>query len=373
MENNSDTTDNSENEVGFPILHETVACKNCEEEHEDGFEFCPHCGMKTNEDLTVGVLFYNTISNYFSFDARFFKSFIPLMFKPGYLAKRFLEGKRLLYLHPAQMYLFISVVFFFMTSFAVRQETEKINRKLQKIAFKSKIDSINANKPALDSVQLNKLMNPLKNNKDALGLKEKDLKALDSIIKTESKKTGNSAMSFDFNEKKVDSLIAIGADDKEIYKEMGMPEDAGYFMRKFFGQILKFYKDKGAGSVLQTMFDTIPIALFFLLPIFAFILRILNYRRGLYAHHLVFSFYFFSFLFTAFSLIYGVNIIWDIPNGIDTLLVLCTFFYLLLAIKRFYEQGWFKSFLKSSAVTIITFLLLLPFSIAIAMFAIMFY
>ena len=44
-----------------------VECKNCEEEHEGGFEFCPHCGMKTNEDLTVGVLFYNTISNYFSF------------------------------------------------------------------------------------------------------------------------------------------------------------------------------------------------------------------------------------------------------------------------------------------------------------------
>ncbi len=52
----------------------TTRCKNCEQEHEMGFEFCPHCGQKTNEDLTVGILFYNTISNYFSFDARFLRA-----------------------------------------------------------------------------------------------------------------------------------------------------------------------------------------------------------------------------------------------------------------------------------------------------------
>ncbi len=376
MENNNDNIDNSENEkgVGFSISQETVACKNCEKKHQDGFEFCPHCGQKTNEDLTVGVLFYNTISNYFSFDARFLKSFIPLMFKPGYLAKRFLEGKRLLYLHPAQMYLFISVVFFFITSFAVREKTDLINKGLQKVDFKSKIDSINVNKPVLDSVQLSKLMNPLKNNKDALGLKEEDLNRVDSIINTESKNLKNSGTSFDFNEEKVDSLIAIDASENEIYKEMGMSKDAGYFQRKFFGQILKFYKDKGAGSILQAIFDTIPIALFFLLPIFALILKLLYYNKGRYAHHLVFSFYYFSFLFTAFSLIYGANMIWDIPDWIDTLLVLCTFFYLLLAIKRFYEQGWFLSFFKSSVASFLFLLFVVPLSlIFITLFAIMFY
>ena len=76
-----------------------VNCQNCEQPYEEGFQFCPNCGQKTNDELTLGVLFYNTISNYFSFDARFFKSFIPLMFRPGYLAKQFIDGKRLLYLH----------------------------------------------------------------------------------------------------------------------------------------------------------------------------------------------------------------------------------------------------------------------------------
>ena len=47
---------------------EKINCKNCDQLFEMGFQFCPHCGQKTNDDLTIGVLFYNTISNYFSFD-----------------------------------------------------------------------------------------------------------------------------------------------------------------------------------------------------------------------------------------------------------------------------------------------------------------
>ncbi|WP_290699405.1 hypothetical protein [Lacinutrix sp.] len=47
-------------------------CKNCENDFRSNFDFCPHCGMKDKEGLTLTVLFYNTVSNYFSFDARFF-------------------------------------------------------------------------------------------------------------------------------------------------------------------------------------------------------------------------------------------------------------------------------------------------------------
>ena len=46
-----------------------------------------------------------------------------------FLAKRFIEGKRLLYLHPAQMYLFISVVFFFLLSVTVvRNQVETLDQ-----------------------------------------------------------------------------------------------------------------------------------------------------------------------------------------------------------------------------------------------------
>jgi hypothetical protein len=154
---------------------ETITCPNCEKEYQEGFQFCPHCGQKSNDELTIGILFYNTISNYFSFDARFFKSFIPLLFKPGYLAKRFIEGKRLLYLHPAQMYLFISVVFFFLFSFIQREQEQKLDALLSNgFEFQEGMDSLDVNKD-LDSVAFENIVNPIKDNQKALTYIDKAL------------------------------------------------------------------------------------------------------------------------------------------------------------------------------------------------------
>jgi len=343
-----------------------VNCPNCEKQFEEGFQFCPHCGQKAKDDLTLGVLFYNTISNYFSFDARFFKSFIPLMIQPGYLARRFVEGKRLLYLHPAQMYLFISVVFFFLFSFIARQTTQSVDEAMKRELERSKtvIDSLR-NKP-LDSAQIAQIMQPLEANKEKLGLKDKEFKELDSIIKQEATKESKMNTNFSFSRSEIDSLIEAGASEDEIYKAMGMDDDDGYFTRRLYAQALKFFKNRSGGSILQAFYDSIPIAMFILLPIFAFILKLLYYRKGRFAHHLVFSFYFFSFLFTVFSVLMLCNFIWDnFPGWIMTLVMLSTFFYLFIAVKRFYGQGWFLSFFKSSVTTFVFLMFVIPFATGI--------
>lgn len=355
----------------------TIKCPNCEKKFEQDFDFCPHCGQKSKEELTLGVLFYNTISNYFSFDARFFKSFIPLMFKPGYLAKKFLEGKRLLFLHPAQMYLFISVLFFFLYSFNVRETVQEVDQKFKKTnAVEHLNDSIESKKQVLDSVQLEKIMAPLKESNIVTGMNEREMKKLDSIIKAENNNVkGSNFLNFDFNEKKIDSLIALDAPEKDIYKAMGMRDDAGFFTRKLYTQMLKFYKDRGLGAILQTFYDSIPLAMFFLLPIFAFILKIFYFRRGRFSHHLVFSFYFFSFLFTVFSILVLANLLWeDFPGWIITVIMLSTFFYLFLAIKRFYGQGWFLSFFKSNLVSFTFLAFVIPLAVIImGLMAFLFY
>lgn len=106
-------------------MSSTNQCKNCEKTIDDSYEYCPYCGQEAVDNLTFGVLFSNTIENYFSIDARFFRSFGTLMFKPGVLARRFVDGKRLKYLHPAQFYLFISVVFFFLFLLVLEKQTMK--------------------------------------------------------------------------------------------------------------------------------------------------------------------------------------------------------------------------------------------------------
>ena len=42
-------------------------CKNCEKPFNDGYKFCPNCGQKSNDKLTIAVLFNNTINNFFIF------------------------------------------------------------------------------------------------------------------------------------------------------------------------------------------------------------------------------------------------------------------------------------------------------------------
>jgi len=365
MGTNTDISANSEDGDGidFTLEPNVTNCKNCEQEHEVGFEFCPHCGQKTNEDLTVGVLFYNTISNYFSFDARFFKSFIPLMFKPGTLAKRFIEGKRLLYLHPAQMYLFISVVFFFLFSIVSRDFVNKSDNVLEDGFKNEKIkDTLQTN--VLDSADVAKITAPLKNSALITGMDEAEVKALDSIITANANGNNVPTMDFGFNSKKVDSLIAIKAPEAEIYKAMGMKDDAGMINRRFYKQALKIYGQSGKG-VIQTFIDSIPLSMFVLLPMFAFILKILFFRRGSFAHHLVFSFYYYSFLFTVFSLIVLANFAWENPDWIDWLVALSTFLYLLIAIKRFYGQGYFLSFIKTSMATFVYMIFVVPIALTI--------
>lgn len=342
--------------------NQPLQCQNCELPLNESYEFCPNCGQKTNEELTIGVLFYNTISNYFSFDARFFKSFFPLLLKPGYLARKFLDGKRLLYLHPAQMYLFISVVFFFIISFSTRelvQEANNINKKVSN--SQPKILSKDSVKPALDSVQMEGVLKPLKENQNILGLKDEDLKLADSLMKVEVAKPNNIRTSWDFDKEKIDSLIYVGASDAIIYKEMGMSDDPGFIERRFFARMLDLVKGQGAGNIMQAFFDSIPISMFFLLPFFALILKLFYYNKGKYAHHLVFSFYFFSFLFTVFSILFAVNrFVFDIPDWIDWLVALSTYMYFFLALKRFYGQHWFLSWIKSGVVSFIFLLFVIP-------------
>ncbi|MCF7568607.1 DUF3667 domain-containing protein [Sabulilitoribacter arenilitoris] len=345
----------------------TEICKNCEKEFKEDFEFCPYCGQKAKDELTIGVLFYNTITNYFSFDARFFKSFFPLISKPGYLASRFIEGKRLLYLHPAQLYLFVSVVFFFLlTTLVVRDQVQEIDTALKKTLNKPIISDSTKIKAqqVLDSIKLDSILAPLKKQNPAI-IDENEVKVFDSLIKSNTEKPITTEASFDFDVKKVDSLIAVGATDEDIYKAMGMSDDAGYFKRKYYEQGLKFYRQRNVGQVFQAAYDTIPVSLFILLPIFALILKLMYRKRGTYAHHLVFSFYFFSFLFTVFSIVLIVNVIWDVPDWIDWFIVLSTYFYLLIAIKHFYRQGWFLSFIKTGIASFIYLMIVIPIAIVI--------
>jgi len=154
----------------------------------------------------------------------------------------------------------------------------------------------------MDSVGRIEIREALESTKMFNGMSQKEI---DSIVALEDLPKKNN-ITLDF-QVELDSLIETKTSDKEIYKIFGLEDSDGWFTKKFYEQGLKFYKAKDVGSIWGTFVDTVPIALFFLLPIFAFIIKIFFRKKGPYSHHLVFSFYYFSFVFMVFSLIFGIN------------------------------------------------------------------
>jgi len=342
------------------------SCKNCDHPFGTSYKYCPNCGLNQAETLTLKTLFNNTIQNYFAFDARFFKSFIPLLIKPGFLPTEFVKGKRLTYLHPAQLYLFSTILFFFLFSFQVNKSADVLNTSLAE-SFNQNLGKLSEVEMEAERVKdsLNKIeiRNALENNNSILTLSEKEI---DSLV---NEKSTSKPLNFnlDFDEAKVDSLIAINATDNTIYKEMGLKDDAGFFNKQLYKQALKFYKNPKAGSVYKQFMESIPITLFFLLPIFAFLLKLFYNKTKTYVNHLVFSFYYFAFLFFVFTILIVLNYSFNIPSYINLIIILSCFVYLVIAIKKYYNKTWVGTVLKSMFLTLTYFIFVIPVAFIITL------
>lgn len=92
-------------------------CSNCDAFIEAEQRFCGQCGQearKLDESLKGFVMQF--LGDYFTFDSKIARSIRPLLFAPGSMTKSYLEGKRVRYIPPLRMYIFISIVFFLVLS-----------------------------------------------------------------------------------------------------------------------------------------------------------------------------------------------------------------------------------------------------------------
>jgi hypothetical protein len=86
-------------------------CLNCG--HYVDERFCTHCGQENTEVKEPALrMIIHTIADYFHFEHKFFSTLKPLLFKPGFLSKAYISGKRESYIYPIRLYIFISILFF---------------------------------------------------------------------------------------------------------------------------------------------------------------------------------------------------------------------------------------------------------------------
>ena len=107
-----------------------------------------------------------------------------------------------------------------------------------------------------------------------------------------------------------------------------------------------FFKNKESGKkFLNQMLSYASVSLFILLPIFTLFLKLFYIRRKFtYVEHLIFVFHTQTVFFLLLILFVVLNFFTDnAPIWVFNILFLI---YLFLAMKKFYSQGYFKTFFK---------------------------
>jgi hypothetical protein len=296
-------------------IREDKTCLNCRHVVEQ--KFCPNCGQEnTDSRKTFHHLFIHFFEDLTHYENAFWKTIRNLLFKPSTLTKEYLSGKRLSYLAPVRLYIFISFITFFLIAIFPSKVGEGID-KSEKALSKG---IANAKKEAhVES--------------ESKYFKMKSMKEIDSIQKFGNEKDKLSDFQYWAYEK------VVHVTEHNTQREI----------------IEKF---------IESFFHNIPKILFIIMPFFAFFLWIFhNKKKWYYFDHGIFTLHYFSFLLLIFLILFVINrivglfgednpltYVADIITFVGTLWM-CYYFY--PAHHRFYGESRVVSFVKSVTLFII--------------------
>jgi hypothetical protein len=289
----------------------------------------------------LGELWTNFISSFWSYEGKFFLTTRFLITKPGFLALEYNAGRRESYYHPARMYVFISFVFFLL--FSMSSNLDDFAEKGAKVQIDKKdIADLKKDHPKLNIDSLLKIA-PGDSSKKWLVPQT----LLDSINKLDKKKKSN--VGFNLTDSKFKTVRGYDSAQNALSED----KRDNWFERRLTLRNIELserYEDKDFGKDFgQAFLDNFSKVLFFLLPVFALLLKLLYIRKDyFYSEHLVFSIYYYNFFYLAGSLQIIANYFEHLAvfDWIGSIIGFWIFLYLLFAMKRMYGQGWGKTILK---------------------------
>jgi len=322
--------------------------------------FCHVCGQ---ENVVPKESFWKLVIHFFyditHFDSKFFDSLRYLLFKPGFLSKEYIKGRRVSYLHPVRMYVFTSAIFFLIffvlynpqKAIIIPDEPLTNQERMQKAAdFEKELKTKEA-----DSSILIKEIQLLKDT-------SKPVTQLDLV------RAAGKGM---FNQPGNKKYKTTGEYDS-IQKTLPLEKRDGWFIRGMTKKQIQLnakYKgdpNEASTNLLEIFLHKLPYLLFISLPLFALTLALLYVRRRqfFYADHAVFSIHHYIFSFMLLLCIFLLGAARTAPGfhwlrAIEIVLIFVWPIHLYIAMLKFYNQGWFKTFLKFLLLNIIALISLL--------------
>lgn len=87
------------------------SCKNCGTLTRGNY--CHHCGQPAHVHVPSAREFlHEFLGHYVALEGKLWKSLALLLFRPGFLSREYIEGRRVRYLEPLRLYLSFSIIFF---------------------------------------------------------------------------------------------------------------------------------------------------------------------------------------------------------------------------------------------------------------------
>lgn len=354
-------------------------------------KFCPNCGQANKGNH---ISFKSFISDIFdgllNFDAKFWRTIIPLLIKPGKVTKDYIEGKRQRYSNPFRFYLTVSVIFFLIlginngvekfkkfssTDDLTKKDTIKSTSSFQKGFNDAQNELTDTQKAELESALNNPLISK-KTKEKILEEIEKEQKAIaaDTSQTKSKKRKNNEKININFGD---NNRLNKFSDFYETHKEMPDDEalDSLGYEHTFWN---RFWYDRGKAKVkfaesedsrkqyLNQALSYGSVALFVFLPIFTLFLKLFYIRRKFtYVDHLVFVFHCQTVFFMLLSIFFILNMF--IKNEFTGIFMLLFLIYLFIALKVFYRQGYLKTFIKFILLNL-TYLFISIFGIVLVLF-----
>jgi len=313
-------------------IREDKTCLNCR--HVVDQKFCPNCGQENSDSRkTFHHLFIHFFEDLTHYENAFWKTIKNLLFKPSTLSKEYLSGKRLSYLAPVRLYIFISFITFLLIAL-----------------FPSNVsDELTKNDKEITSNFEKAITKEKKNWKEKSYLKSKTLDKSYFRLKTM---------------KEIDSIQKYGKESEKLNTT------TYWFYEKAVHVTEKYTKKEIIEKFIESFVHNIPKILFIIMPFFAFFLWIFhNKKKWYYFDHGIFTLHYFSFLLLIFLIMFVIDrliglfgenspmsYISNITNFVGTIWM---FYYFYPAHHRFYGESRIVSFAKSFCLFIINALFIL--------------
>lgn len=345
-------------------LRKDKTCLNCNHEVEQ--RYCPNCGQEnTKTSKSFHHLFIHFFEDLTHYDNAFWRTIFYLFFKPAALTKAYISGKRLSFLPPIRLYIFISFITFLLISI-FPNETVKI-KDIPKVKIGNEvivptIDSLHIEEKSVDG--LTKVGILSQKNNDTI---KKILQQTEEIDKKEVA---------DFGYKSINELDSIQKNGTEKVK---VTSTEYWFLKKWLSVKEENTNEEIIEKFSESFTNNLSKVLFMYMPVFAFILWLFHdKKRWLYFDNGIFTLHYFSFLLllilTLFFIdklfpVFGSNpVLGWIHFGIKSIGIFWMIYYFFPAHRRFYGENFMFSFLKSSAIIIINLIIITMLIILFALY-----